>query len=213
MGPAPAAASQSMGKSRARAKRARERKRAANQAAKAERREAEEAEERGRDLRRQVAHSEAIAFVKLFMPRAERMGAFRSLLKSKELRKKSRKNKTTVMYEALEAMQFSCRHCLVGEEWGSWHCVCEEDRWDYGERDWSEEEENVESDETDGESSEESEWEPGWETDSEEEEDEQDEGVMSPVSCSTQTQTISPEIAALDLAGMKQSFRRALFGK
>ena len=102
----PAATSQSMGKSRARAKRARERKRAANQAAKAERREAEEAEERGRDLRRQVAHGEAIAFVKLFMmPRAERMGAFRSLLKSKELRKKSRKNKTTVMYEALGAMQ------------------------------------------------------------------------------------------------------------
>ena len=101
----PAATSQSMGKSRARAKRARERKRVANQAAKAERREAEEAEERGRDLRRQVAHSGAIAFVKLFMPRAERMGAFRSLLKSKELRKKSRKNKTTVMYEALGAMQ------------------------------------------------------------------------------------------------------------
>ena len=50
-----------MGKSRSRAKRARGRKRAANQAAKAERREAEEAEERGRDLRRQVAHSEAIA--------------------------------------------------------------------------------------------------------------------------------------------------------
>ena len=132
---------------------------------------------------------------------------------SEELRKEPRENKATVVYEALGAMQPSCHGCLVGEGWGQWHCVCEEDRWDYGERDWSEEEENVESDETDGESSEESEWEPGWETDSEEEEDEQDEGVMSPVSCSTQTQTISPEIAALDLAGMKQSGRRALFEK
>ena len=65
----------------------------------------------------------------------------------------------------------------------------------------------------DEESSEESEWEPGSETDSEEEEDEQDEGVMSPVSRSTQTQTISPEIAALDLAGTKKSGRRALFEK
>ena len=202
-----------MGKSRARAKRARERKRAANQAAKAERRAAEEAEERGRGLRRQVAHSEAIAFVKLFMPRAERMGAFTNQLKSKELRKKSRKNKTTVMYEALVAMQFSCHNCLVGEEWGQWHCVCEEGRWDYGGRDWLEEKEKAETDETDEESSEESEWEPGSETDSEEEEDEQDEGVMSPVSSSTQPQTISPEIAALDLAGTKQSGRRALFEK
>ena len=70
-----------MGKSRARAKRARERKRAANQAAKAERRAADVRPRRGRgrDLRRQVAHSEAIAFVKLFMPRAERTGAFRNL--------------------------------------------------------------------------------------------------------------------------------------
>ena len=53
----------------------------------------------------------------------------------RETKRKAKKNKTMVMYESLEYMQMSCRHCLVGAEWGYWHCECEEDRWDHGEKD------------------------------------------------------------------------------
>ena len=76
-------------------------KKAARAARAAARRAAEEelraAVEREGDERRQAAHNVAKDFVKLFMPRAERMGAFCVLLKSRELRKVARKAKTTVM--------------------------------------------------------------------------------------------------------------------
>ena len=123
-------------------------RKAAYAARAAARRAAEEelraAVEREGDVRRQAAYSVAKAFVKQFMPRAERMGAFCGLMKSREMKRKAKKNKTTVMYESLEHMQMSCRHCLVGAEWGCWHCECEEDRWDHGEKEEEEEQEQSE---------------------------------------------------------------------
>ena len=80
-------------------------KKAARAARAAARRAAEEelraAVEREGDARRQAAYSVAKAFVKQFMPRAERMGAFCGLLKLREMKRKAKKNKTAVMYESL----------------------------------------------------------------------------------------------------------------
>ena len=102
-------------------------KKAARAARAAARRAAEEelraAVEREGDERRQAAHSVAKDFVKLFMPRAERMGAFCGLLKLREMKRKAKKNKTTVMYESLEHIQMSCRHCLVGAEFLRLYCL------------------------------------------------------------------------------------------
>ena len=52
--------------------------------------------EREGDQRRQAARIVAKDFVKLFMPRVERLGAFCILLKSKDMRKQARKRKTSV---------------------------------------------------------------------------------------------------------------------
>ena len=75
-------------------------KKAARAARAAARRAAEEelraAVEREGDARRQAAYSVAKDFVKLFMPRAERMGAFCVLLKSRDVRRRAKRYKTTV---------------------------------------------------------------------------------------------------------------------
>ena len=85
-------------------KRGKSAQKAARAARAAARRAAEEelraAVEREGDERRQAAYSVAKDFVKLFMPRAERMGAFCVLLKSRDiLRRAKRYTATTVMYE------------------------------------------------------------------------------------------------------------------
>ena len=192
-------------------------RKAAYAARAAARRAAEEelraAVEREGDARRQAAYSVAKDFVKLFMPRAERMGAFCVLLKSRDVRRRAKRYKTTVMYEALEAMQFSCPNCLVGEEWGSWHCVCEEDRWDYGEKDEAEEneqsEEFTEEEDEDVTSDDGSEWEDGWETDTGDDEEQQNEEQTTPERApATSVMKISPEDAATRTWGGKVLFRK-----
>ena len=193
-------------------------KKAARAARATVRRAAEEelraAVEREGDERRQAAHIVAKDFVKLFMPRAERMGVFCVLLKSRELRKAARKAKTTVMYEALEAMQFSCHDCLIGEEWGQWHCVCKEGRWDYGEMEEEEEQEQSEQlteeeEEEDVTSDDGSEWEDGFETDTEEDEEQQnDEMMISPEIALPSAKMITPEDAATRTWGGKVLFRK-----
>ena len=200
-------------------RRGRDKKRAARERRAAARRAAEEelraAVEREGDERRQAAHIVAKDFVKLFMPRAERMGAFCVcvLLKSREMRKAARKAKTTVMYEALEAMQYSCHDCLVGEEWGQWHCVCKEGRWDYGEMEEEEEQEQseqlTEEEEEDVTSDDGSEWEDGFETDTEEDEEQQnDEMMISPEIALPSAKMITPEDAATRTWGGKVLFRK-----
>ena len=191
-----------MGKTRAKSKRARERRRAANQAAKAER---AAAEERERDLRRRVVHEVARGFLKKLLPRVERIGAFCFWLKSDRVReiRADRDNEYSMMRETLLFFQRGCRDCLEGEEWGKWHCTCPLPRAS-----------DVEVMEEEYEDDEEYEEEYEWEEEEEEEEDEElDEGFWSPalwMRKQQQPENISPEIAALDLDGMKQT-RRALF--
>ena len=193
-------------------------RKAAYAARAAARRAAEEelraAVEREGDARRQAAYSVAKAFVKQFMPRAERMGAFCGLLKLREMKRKAKKNKTTVMYESLEYMQMSCRHCLVGAEWGYWHCECEEDRWDHGEKDDEEEQEQsgqlTEEEDEEVTSDDGSEWEDGFETDTgDDEEQQQNEEQRTPEKApATSVMKISPENAATRTWGGKVLFRK-----
>ena len=195
---------------RAKKKAARERRVAARRTA-AE--ELHAAVEREGDARRQAAYSVAKDFVKLFMPRAEGVGAFCVLLKSREMRRKSRKNKTMVMYGALEAMQFSCHDCLVGENWGQWHCVCEKGRWDYDEKDDEEEQEQskqlTEEEEEEATGDDGSEWGGGYETDTEEDEEQQnDEMMISPEIAPPSAKMIAPEDAATRTWGGKVLFRK-----
>ena len=94
----------------------------------------------------------------------------------------------------------SCRHCLVGAEWGCWHCECEEDRWDHGEKEEEEEQEQSEQlteEEEDVTSDDGSEWEDGFETDTEEDEEQQNEEQKTPERApATSAMKISPEDAA-----------------
>ena len=196
-------------------RRGRDKKRAARERRAAARRAAEEelraAVEREGDERRQAAYSVAKDFVKLFMPRAERMGAFCVLLKSRDIRRRAKGYTTTVMYEALEAKQFSCHDCLVGEEWGQWHCVCKEGRLDYGEEEEEEQEQSEQLTEEEEHVTREdgSEWEDGFETDTEEDEEQQnDEMMISPEIALPSAKMITPEDAATRTWGGKVLFRK-----
>ena len=128
------------------------------------------------------------------------------------MKRKAKKNKTAVMYESLEHMQMSCRHCLVGAEWGYWHCECEEDRWDHGEKEEEEEQEQSEQlteEEEDVTSDDGSEWEDGFETDTEEDEEQQnDEMMISPEIALPSAKMITPEDAATRTWGGKVLFRK-----
>ena len=112
-------------------------------------------------------------------------------------------------------MQFSCHNCLVGGEWGQWHCVCEEGRWNYGEKDEAEEneqsEELTEEEEEDVASDNGSEWEDGWETDTGDDEEQQNEEQTTPErALATSVMKISPEDAATRTWGGKVLFRMQL---
>ena len=106
----------------------------------------------------------------------------------------------------------SCRHCLVGAEWGCWHCECEEDRWDHGEKEEEEEQEQseqlTEEEEEDVTSDDGSEWEGGFETDTEEDEEQQnDEMMISPEIALPSAKMITPEDATTRTWGGKVLFR------
>ena len=110
-------------------------------------------------------------------------------------------------------MQYSCHDCLVGEEWGQWHCVCKEGRWDYGEMEEEEEQEQseqlTEEEEEDVTSDDGSEWEDGFETDTEEDEEQQnDEMMISPEIALPSAKMITPEDAATRTWGGKVLFRK-----
>ena len=110
-------------------------------------------------------------------------------------------------------MQFPCHDCLVGEKWGKWHCVCEEGRWDSGEKEEEEEQEQSEQlteEEEDVTSDDGSEWGDGFETDAEEdEEQQQNEEQRAPENApATSVMKISPEDAATRTWGGKVLFRK-----